>query len=75
MKNEESNKNTRRFCQIAVDMGFITEEQKKEALYEQISNDPSTRLRPQRLVGEILLKKGWLTNKQVETVLVKIQSQ
>ena len=62
-----------RFCQVAVDLGFITEGQVKIALDEQISNDPSNRLRPHRLIGEILLRNGWLTNEQIEQVLKKLQ--
>jgi len=62
-----------RFCQIAVDLGFITEGQVRIALDEQISNDPSNRLRPHRLIGEILLRNGWLTNEQIEQVLNRLQ--
>ena len=58
-----------RFCQVAVDMGFITEKQVKDSLDEQVSNDPLNRLRPHRLIGEILLKNGWLTTEQIEKVL------
>ncbi len=71
MRKEVSSKHDHRFCQIAVNMGFITEKQLREALNEQIANDPSNRLRPHRLVGEILLEKGWLTNKQIDMVLTE----
>jgi hypothetical protein len=54
-------------------MGFITDKQVKDALDEQRSNDPLNRLRPHRLVGEILLKNGWLTNAQINTVLTRLQ--
>ncbi len=73
MEKRILNKNTHRFCEVAVNMGFITESQLREALDEQIDNEPSNRLRPHRLVGEILLEKGWLTNKQIEMVLAKLQ--
>lgn len=61
-----------RFCQVAVDLGFITKEQVKIALDEQISNDPYNRLRPHRLIGEILLRNGWLTNEQIDHVLNRL---
>ncbi len=62
-----------RFCQVAVDMGFITDKQVRDSLDEQMSNDPFNRLRPHRLIGEILLKNGWLTNEQIEKVLTRLQ--
>ena len=62
-----------RFCQVAVDMGFITDKQVKDSLDEQMSNDPFNRLIPHRLIGEILLKNGWLTNQQIEMVLTRLQ--
>ena len=62
-----------RFCQVAVDMGFITDKQVKDSLDEQMSNDPLNRLRPHRLIGEILLKNGWLTNEQIDIVLTRLQ--
>jgi hypothetical protein len=61
-----------RFCQVAVDMGFITDKQVRDALDEQRSNDPFNRLRPHRLIGEILLTNGWLTNEQIERVLSRL---
>ena len=59
-----------RFGQIAVEMGFITLEQLKEALAEQIEDDISQR--PHRLIGEILFEKGWMTFQQTEMVLNKL---
>jgi hypothetical protein len=61
-----------RFGQIAQEMGFVTAEQVREALDEQLSNSLSARLRPRRLIGEILFEKGWMTLKQIETVLSEI---
>jgi hypothetical protein len=61
-----------RFGQIATDMGFVTSEQVREALDEQMSNTLSARLRPRRLIGEILFEKGWMTLKQIEMVLAEI---
>ncbi len=63
-----------RFGQFALDKGFVTEEQLNTALNEQISNDPSARLRPHKLIGEIFFEKGWMTSKQIEIVLTDILS-
>ena len=62
-----------KFCRVAVDMGFITGKQMEEALDEQIANDPYSRLRPHRLIGDILLERGWMNSRQVETVLEKLR--
>ncbi|MHC4183263.1 MAG: hypothetical protein ACYSWS_00955 [Planctomycetota bacterium] len=56
-----------RFGKIAVDMEFITPNQLKEALTEQKDDDLS--YKPHRTVGKILLKRKWLTHKQIEIVL------
>ena len=61
-----------RFGQIATDKGFVTAEQVREALDEQLSNALSARLRPRKLIGEILFEKGWMTLKQIEAVLAEI---
>lgn len=55
---------------IAVDLGFVTPEQIKEALIEQIEEDLSGR--PHRFLGQILLDKEWITGKQVDTILVAL---
>ncbi len=55
------------FGQIAVKLEFITEEQLKEALYEQIKDDLTHR--PHRFLGEICVSKGWMTDEQVEIAL------
>ncbi len=64
---ELSEKYCPRFAKIAVDKGFITVQQAKEALAEQMDDNLSNK--PHRLIGRILLEKGWLTALQVETVL------
>ena len=61
-----------RFGQIAINKGFVTEEQLKEVLSEQIANDPHIRLRPRRLVGDIFFEKGWMNSQQIQTVLAEI---
>ncbi|MBI5741385.1 MAG: hypothetical protein HZA16_11805 [Nitrospirae bacterium] len=61
-----------KFGQVAVEMGFVTPEQVREVLSEQVSLDSSSRLRPPRLVGEIFFEKGWMTQKQIRMVMEKI---
>ena len=62
-----SQKYTPRFGQIAVENAFVTPEQVKQALLEQIDDDLAQR--PHRQLGMILLEKGWMTAQQVEAVL------
>jgi hypothetical protein len=53
--------------QVAVKLGFITGEQLKEALNEQIDDDLANR--PHRFLGEILLDRGWVTLEQIDIIL------
>ncbi len=62
----------RRFGQIAISMGFVNEKQVKKALAEQITGNSFARLRPRKLIGEILFENGWMTLKQIEKVLEEI---
>ena len=55
------------FGQVAVDMGFITAMQLKEALVEQVEDDLSSE--PHRFIGRILSDHGWITGEQIGTVL------
>ncbi len=57
----------RRFGQIAVERGIITPRQLKEALAEQVDIDLAGK--PHRVLGDILFDKGWMTARQVESVL------
>ncbi len=57
----------KRFGQVAVDRGFITSEQLKDALTEQVDDDLAGRRH--RLLGDILVEKGFMTADQVEAVL------
>ena len=59
-----------RFGKIAVDLGFITAEQLKEALTEQIDEDLAGKLH--RNLGTILFEKGWMNYQQIEQVLNKL---
>ncbi|RJQ47428.1 MAG: hypothetical protein C4538_05265 [Nitrospiraceae bacterium] len=61
-----------RFGQIAVDKGFVSSEQVRQALDIQMSVVNASRLRPHKLIGEILFEKGWMTMKQIENVLAEI---
>ena len=67
-----SDKYCPRFGKIAVDMGLITADQMKEALVEQADDNISER--PHRLLGRILLDKGWLTHKQIDTIMNEVFS-
>ncbi len=56
-----------RFGKVAVDMGFITTKQLKVAMVEQVEDDIFDR--PHRLIGNILLENGWITDEQIDIVL------
>ncbi len=56
-----------RFGNIAVHMGFVTAKQLKEAMVEQVEDDIFNK--PRRLIGEILLNNGWITDEQIDIVL------
>ena len=62
----------RRFGRIAMSMGFVNLDQVQEALAEQLTSNSFTRLRPHKLIGEILFEKGWMDLNQIEKVLDKI---
>jgi hypothetical protein len=56
-----------RFGVIAVDKGFVTADQLKEALTDQADDNLSNR--PHRLIGRIFFDKGWMTDEQIDIVL------
>lgn len=56
-----------RFGQLAVELGFITPDQLKEAMQEQLDDDLSGR--PHRILGAIFFDKGWMTPQQVDLTL------
>ena len=62
----------KKFGQIAVNRGFINKNQVRDALTEQLSLHTFRRLRPHKLIGEILFENGWITLKQIEIVLEEI---
>ena len=59
-----------RFGKIAVDMGFITTEQLKSALSEQV--DDEIYGNPHRVIGSIFFEKGWMTYQEIEKVLKEL---
>lgn len=59
----------RRFGELAVTMGFISRAQVEDALSEQQFYSAISRVRPRKLIGEILFENGWITLRQVEAVL------
>jgi hypothetical protein len=54
------------FCQIAVDMRFVTAAQVTEALAEQAED--SLPNKPHRPIGNIFFNNGWITNEQINFV-------
>ena len=64
---ELSKKYCPRFGQIAVEKGYVTPEQVKQAVSEQIDDDMADR--PHRLIGRIFLDNGNMNPQQIEMVL------
>lgn len=67
VEKELSNKYCQRFGYLAVEMGFSTADQVKEALAKQLEDDLAKK--PHRFIGRILLDNDWITPQQIETVL------
>ncbi len=62
-----------RFGKIAVYMEFITAEQLKEAIAEQVEDDLADK--PHRLIGSILFEHGWITRNQINFVVLILSSK
>jgi len=58
------------FCQIAVNMGFVTEKQLNKAYVEQIEDYFSNK--SIRFIGKILLENRLMTNKEMYIVLKEL---
>jgi len=58
------------FCQIAVNMGFVTEKQLNKAYVEQIEDYFSNK--PIRFIEKILLENRLMTNKEIYIVLKEL---
>ena len=56
-----------RFATIAVEKGFITAEQAKAALEEQLTDDLARKRH--RLIGHILFERTWITLREIDLVL------
>jgi len=71
MANEVDKQLSRKYCprfgQIAVEKGYVTSEQVKQAVSEQIDDDMADR--PHRLIGRIFLDNGNMNPQQIEMVL------
>ena len=59
-----------RFGQIAVEKGYVTPEQVKQGLMEQLDDDFNNR--PHRVIGIILFDNRWMTPYQIEEVLIEL---
>ncbi len=60
----------KRFGQIAVEREYITTDQLKKALSEQVDDDLAKR--PHRYLGTILAEKNWMTGEQVGAILYEM---
>jgi hypothetical protein len=59
-----------RFGMLAVEMGFVTVAQVREGMAEQVDDDFARR--PHRVLGTILVERGWMTSPEVQMVLEKL---
>jgi hypothetical protein len=64
---ELSEKYCVRFAELAVKKGYVEPEMVKEAMSEQLDDDLNNR--PHRLIGRILMDRGWMSPLQIEAVL------
>ncbi len=64
---EKVKKHGHRFAEVAVEMGYITKEQAKAALMEQLDDNINNNMH--RLIGRILLEKGWMTSNEIFQVV------
>jgi len=70
LKTHPSDKYCPRFGHLAVDMGYVTPEQLKEALGEQV--DDNLAGHPHRILGAIFFDRGWMTPGQIDEVLNRL---
>ncbi len=62
-----------RFGKVAVYMEFITAEQLKETIAEQVEEDLADK--PHRLIGRILFEHGWIIRNQINFVVLILSSK
>lgn len=67
MSQHPSERYCPRFGQLAVRLGYVTPEQLKQALSEQV--DDNLAGRPHRILGTIFFEHGWMSPGQIEDVL------
>lgn len=67
IEREVSDKYCIRFGIVAVNKGFVTPDQLKEALTEQVVDNLANR--PHRQLGRIFFEKGLMTDKQINIVM------
>ncbi|MDO8282708.1 MAG: hypothetical protein Q7U10_08850 [Thermodesulfovibrionia bacterium] len=72
-ENKLSEESCIRFGSIAIAKRYITIDQLLKALNEQVINDVINK--QHKLIGEILLKNGWMTEKQIELVLCELRKK
>jgi len=58
---------------VAVMLGFISEDQLKMAMNQQIEDDLHER--PHRFLGEILLDNGWITHDELNIILDELYKE
>ena len=61
-----------RFAATAVYRKFVTAEQVKDALTEQLEDNILNK--PHREIGQILLTRNWITSEQIDIVLHDMNS-
>ncbi len=67
IRNKVSAKFCPRFGQCAVEKGYVSADQLKSGLSEQIDDELAGEER--RLLGRIFFDKGWMSSEQIETAL------
>jgi hypothetical protein len=65
------NEYSSQFCQIAVDMRFVTEPQLLVAIPEQVDDALSDK--HHRFIGRMLFEGGWITRDQINIVYYIMQ--
>jgi hypothetical protein len=67
---ELSSKYCVRFAELAVKKGYVDPVKAKEAMSEQVDDDLNNR--PHRLIGRILMDRGWMSPQDIESVLKEL---
>lgn len=58
------------FGELAVEMGFITQDQLGQAMEIQIKENLNSK--PRKLIGQILFEQDWMTPQQIDRVLNRL---